>query len=137
MPSPYRTRLCDAHSCASTPTTRPQNLEPASNVLNGMSLPSTTTARASSRPQGSRWLLAAASIVSIALWYIPGAALVLYPVRLFVTFIHEGGHAVMTLITGGAVAGMAIHGDGSGVTYSAGGIPSLVYMAGYIGATAF
>lgn len=93
-----------------------------------------------SRPrldQSARWLLLTASLVSLALWFIPGAQMVLYPIRLFVTFIHEGSHALMTLLTGGSVVGMAVHQDTSGVTTSMGGFRPLVLMAGYLGATAF
>lgn len=103
-----------------------------------MSVPTITSTHKNPRRLSSeRWLLVVATLVSFALWYIPVAQLVLYPVRLFVTIVHESGHAVMTLLTGGAVAGMSIHPDGSGVTLSQGGLPFLVYMAGYLGATAF
>jgi hypothetical protein len=103
-----------------------------------MSVPVITpTSGGPRRLQSERWLLVAATLVSLALQYIPGAQLALYPIRLFVTIIHESGHAAMTLLTGGAVTGMAIHPDGSGVTYSLGGLIFLIYMAGYLGATAF
>lgn len=103
-----------------------------------MSVPiQTPPSSLSGRMSSERWLLLAATLVSAALWYIPGAQIALYPIRLFVTIIHESGHALMTVLTGGAVAGMAIHPDGSGVTLSAGGIRFLVLMAGYLGATAF
>jgi hypothetical protein len=103
-----------------------------------MSVPIQTPQRPlQARMSSERWLLIAATLVSAALWYIPGAQIALYPVRIFVTIIHESGHALMTVLTGGAVAGMAIHPDGSGVTMSAGGIRFLVLMAGYLGATAF
>ncbi len=103
-----------------------------------MNLPAAaTTVSGSRRLSSERWLLLAATLVSFALWYIPGAQVVLTPIRLFVTLIHEGGHAVMTVLTGGSVAGMAIRQDGSGVTISMGGMPFFVYMAGYLGATAF
>jgi hypothetical protein len=60
-----------------------------------------------------------------------------YPVRIFVTLIHEGGHALMTVLTGGRVVGMGIMPNGSGVTLSQGGWQFPVYMAGYLGAVAF
>ena len=50
------------------------------------------------RPQAMTLLLAA--ILSIALWFIPFAEILSYPFRIFVTFIHEGGHAVAALLTG-------------------------------------
>ena len=58
------------------------------------------------RPQATLLLTAAA--VSIILWFIPFAELLTYPFRLFVTFIHEGGHALAALLTGNSVASLSI-----------------------------
>ena len=85
-------------------------------------------------------LLLIATVITIALWFIPYAGILVYPIRLFVTFIHEGGHALMTLLTGGAVQSLTIASDGSGLTYSAstGWFASLlVSSAGYLGTTFF
>jgi hypothetical protein len=84
-----------------------------------------------------RALLAGAALLSVALAYIPGAHLALYPLRLFVTFVHEGGHALATVLTGGQVQYVTVSPDGSGLTMSLGGIFALISMAGYVGATAF
>ena len=46
------------------------------------------------RPQAMTLLFAAG--ISIALWFIPFAEVLTYPFRIFVTFIHEGGHATYT-----------------------------------------
>ena len=52
-------------------------------------------------------LLLIATIVSVLLWvaswYIPLVGYVVYPLRLFATFIHEGGHALATILTGNSV----------------------------------
>jgi hypothetical protein len=61
----------------------------------------------------------------------------LFPLRLLVTFFHEGGHALAALLTGGSVAGIGINPDGSGVTLSAGGLRLAILPAGYLGATAY
>ena len=61
----------------------------------------------------------------------------LWPVRLFVTFVHEAGHSLAALITGGQVAGFTISPDGSGVARTAGGYPALILPAGYLGAALF
>jgi len=84
------------------------------------------------------WLLLVATLVTIALWIIPYGGYVVYPIRLFVTFIHESSHALMAVVTGGAVQSLTIAADGSGLTYSApsgffGGM--LTSSAGYIGTT--
>lgn len=90
------------------------------------------------RPQ-IRMLLVAA-LITIALWYIPIVGWLAYPFRIFVTFIHEGGHALAALLTGNSVASLSVALDGSGETYtSQGNIFSQIFVssAGYIGATAF
>src|SRR5688572_2165632 len=86
------------------------------------------------------YLLIIATIVTIALWFIPFADYIVYPIRLFVTFIHESSHAIVAVLTGGSVQSLTISADTSGVVYSA---PSstigalLVSSAGYLGTTAF
>jgi Peptidase M50B-like len=90
------------------------------------------------RPQAKLLLIAAG--LTIALWFIPYAEYLVYPIRLFVTFIHESSHALIAILTGGSVASLTIASDGSGVVYSA---PSgffgaiLTSSAGYLGTTVF
>jgi hypothetical protein len=85
-------------------------------------------------------LLLLATVLTIVLWFIPYAEYLVYPIRLFVTFIHESSHALAAVLTGGAVQSLSISADGSGVVYSA---PSgligalLTSSAGYLGTTAF
>jgi len=64
------------------------------------------------RPQAMTLLLAA--ILSIALWFIPFAEVLSYPFRIFVTFIHEGGHALAALVTGNSVQSLSVAMNGSG-----------------------
>src|SRR5215471_8689323 len=83
-------------------------------------------------------LLLIATVITIALWFIPYADYLVYPVRLFVTFIHESSHALVAVLTGGSVQSLTIASDGSGLTYSApsgffGGL--LTSSAGYLGTT--
>ncbi len=78
-----------------------------------------------------------ACAITVLLWYVPLASLALYPLRLFVTFIHEGCHALVALLTGGQVTQIIINPDGSGLTWTRGGVEALVVMAGYVGATAY
>jgi len=86
------------------------------------------------------WLLLVATVITIALWFIPYADYLVYPIRLFITFIHESSHALVSFLTGGSVQSLTIASDGSGVVYSA---PSgwlgaiLTSSAGYLGTTAF
>ena len=58
------------------------------------------------RPQAT--LLLTAAVISIVLWFIPFAELLTYHFRLFVTFIHEGGHAIAALLTGNSVESLSI-----------------------------
>ncbi len=90
------------------------------------------------RPQATTLLIAAA--ISIALWFIPFAEFLNYPFRLFVTFIHEGGHALAALLTGNSVQSLSVAMDASGETYTTrGGLFSQVFIAsaGYLGSMAF
>ncbi|HEX8494425.1 MAG TPA: M50 family metallopeptidase [Pyrinomonadaceae bacterium] len=90
------------------------------------------------RPQVRTLMLAAA--ITFVLWLIPFADVLTYPFRLFVTFIHEGGHAIAALLTGNSVSSLSVASDGSGLTYSTGsGFLSRIFIssAGYLGATAF
>src|SRR3954469_8277110 len=90
------------------------------------------------RPQAKVLLFATA--ISIVLWFIPFAEVLTYPFRLFVTFIHEGGHAIAALLTGNAVESLSIATNASGETYTTqGGLFSqmLVSSAGYIGSMVY
>jgi hypothetical protein len=90
------------------------------------------------RPQAMILLLAAG--LSIALWFIPFAEILSYPFRIFVTFIHEGGHALAALITGNSVQSLSVAMNASGETYTTqGGMFSqvLVSSAGYLGSMTF
>src|SRR5256714_4295277 len=90
------------------------------------------------RPQATTLLVAAA--ISIALWFIPFAEILSYPFRIFVTFIHEGGHALAALVTGNSVRSLSVAVNASGETYtSQGGTFSqmLVASAGYLGAMTY
>jgi hypothetical protein len=60
-------------------------------------------------------------------------ALLLYPVTMLVTFLHEFGHALGAILTGGTVEGLQINPDGSGYTVTRGGSPGVVLMGGYLG----
>ncbi len=84
-----------------------------------------------------RLWLAAALCFGISL--TPWGPLLLYPFRLFTTWVHECGHAVMAVLVGGSVAAITIEPDTSGLTQSL--VPSgriaqgLVASSGYLGAS--
>jgi hypothetical protein len=90
----------------------------------------------SRRPIGN-WLWLAAA-VSLVVSLTPWAPVLLYPFKLFTTWVHECAHALMTVLVGGRVLSITIQPDTSGLTQSlvptgriAGG---LVASAGYLGA---
>jgi hypothetical protein len=100
---------------------------------------SSTYGNGSGKLSRARGLLLAATLLSLVLWFLPGANLLAFPIRMFVTLIHEGGHALMTVLTGGRVDYIAMDPLGNGVTRSETGASAsfLIYMAGYLGATLF
>lgn len=69
----------------------------------------------------------------------PFGPLALYPFTLFTTWVHESGHAIATLLLGGAVGSITIRPDTSGLTRSL--MPAsiaaqaLVASAGYLTAS--
>src|SRR6266536_3066788 len=90
------------------------------------------------RPQATTLLVAAA--ISVVLWFIPFAEVLTYPFRIFVTFIHEGGHAIAALLTGNSVGSLSVAMNASGETYTTkGGLLSQIFIAsaGYIGSMAY
>src|ERR1044071_4807908 len=85
-------------------------------------------------------LLLTAAGLSLLLWFIPFAEILTYPFRLFVTFIHEGGHAIAALLTGNSVESLSVATNASGETYtSTGGTLSQMFVAsaGYLGSMMF
>src|SRR5690349_2401351 len=90
------------------------------------------------RPQAMTLLVAAT--ISVLLWFIPYAEVLTYPFRIFVTFIHEGGHALAALLTGNSVQSLSVSMNASGETYtSQGGLISQFFIssAGYLGSMVF
>ncbi|NCC33313.1 MAG: M50 family peptidase [Chloroflexia bacterium] len=83
------------------------------------------------RPSGMIPLLAAVGAFALG-WLGPLA----FPFRLLTTIIHELGHGLAALLTGGAFVRFVVFPDGSGLAYTAGGMQWLIIPAGYLG-TAF
>src|ERR1700694_3943535 len=90
------------------------------------------------RPQATTLLIAAA--IAIVLWFVPFAEVLTYPFHIFVTFIHEGGHAIAALLTGNSVESLSVAMNASGETYTTqGGMFSqmLGSSAGYLGSMTY
>src|SRR3954466_10077092 len=85
-----------------------------------------------------RLLLAVlAAVVVFVLWNIPQLDFILYPFRLFVSYVHESGHGTAAILTGGRFEALQIFSDGSGQALTVGGSRLVVLPAGYLGAALF
>lgn len=89
---------------------------------------------------GALWLMIAIAIASLWLAHLPVFNLILLPIQTFTTTLHELGHALACVATGGSVNGLTIVSDGQGhggLTFTQGGIPWIIASAGYLGTTIF
>ncbi|MEJ5170560.1 MAG: M50 family metallopeptidase [Fimbriimonadales bacterium] len=85
-------------------------------------------------PQRAFW---AACAASAAIWFVPWLQPLMAPLMVFNTIVHEIGHALAALATGGTVGSIFIEGlTGAGLTQTEGGSPFVTVSAGYLGATA-
>jgi len=76
-------------------------------------------------------------ILAYVLWNTPSLSFLTYPLRLFVTYIHEASHSLAAIITGGQVLQFTVSPDGSGLATTMGGSRLLILPAGYLGAALF
>ncbi len=67
-----------------------------------------------------------------ATWLLWDTPLV-YPIKIFVVMLHELGHAIAALVTGGQVVAIQIFPEEGGVTFTRGGWPFVILSAGYLG----
>jgi hypothetical protein len=85
-----------------------------------------------------RWFaLAALALLLVGLWQVPWLGWLVYPFRVFGTFVHELSHGLAAIATGGDFVRFAVSPDLSGVAHSAGGWRVVVASAGYIGSAVF
>lgn len=78
-----------------------------------------------------------AIIIVYFLWNLPELKVILYPINLFVTYIHEAGHSLAAILTGGSVESFVVSANGSGLARTVGGNTALIMPAGYLGASLF
>lgn len=78
-----------------------------------------------------------AVVAAGALAWTPWLTWIAYPFRLLTTLVHELGHGLAALVTGGDFLRFVVFADGSGLAYTAGGWRLFVIPAGYLGAAAF
>jgi hypothetical protein len=78
------------------------------------------------------------ALVAVAiLWNIRELEFLVYPLRLFVTYVHEASHSLAAIITGGSVNSFTVSANGSGLAITTGGARAFILPAGYLGAALF
>jgi hypothetical protein len=82
-------------------------------------------------------LIGLASLVSVLIAVVPWLNWLNYPFRLLLTIVHELGHGLAALLTGGSFARFVIFPNGAGLAYTAGGWRLVIIPAGYLGLTLF
>ncbi len=109
------------------------------NPTNSSTIDRTTPQQSGERHATSRKHLAIATLVTVALWFVPYSNFLLYPLRLFITFIHESGHALASVLIGGRVDSLQVFKNGEGLTYSR--VPPalgwVMICSGYLGTALF
>ncbi len=82
-------------------------------------------------------LIALAGLTTLLLAVVPGLDLLNYPFRLLITLVHELGHGLAAILTGGDFVRFIVNTDGSGLAYTSGGWRMIVIPAGYLGVALF
>ena len=82
-------------------------------------------------------LIGLAGLTALLLAVIPWLSPLNYSLRLLMTTVHELGHGLAALLTGGDFIRFVVYPDGSGLAYTAGGWRFIVIPAGYLGAALF
>lgn len=82
-------------------------------------------------------LIGLAGLAALVITLTPGLNLLNYPFTLLVTFVHEFGHGLAGLLTGGQFVRFVVFPDGSGRAYVDGGWSWVINPAGYLGVALF
>lgn len=75
------------------------------------------------------------AVVLFGLWTIPGARMMIIPLKLFAIGWHELCHAIFAIMTGGTITRMSIDPVLGGCTTVRDGHPASILCAGYVGST--
>ncbi len=86
------------------------------------------------QPRSRRRMLFIAGFAAyfVVLWVL-WPTMVIYPLKIFVVFLHELSHAMAGALTGGRVESITLSPQQGGATYIAGGSRFLALSAGYLG----
>lgn len=88
-------------------------------------------------PQQTLSLIGLAGLVTLLIAFIPWLSWLNYPFRLLLTIVHELGHGLAALLTGGEFRGFVIYPSGAGLAFTAGGWRWVIIPAGYVGVALF
>ncbi|HML20381.1 MAG TPA: M50 family metallopeptidase [Aggregatilinea sp.] len=91
----------------------------------------------STSPQRDALLAFVAFGIAVVLWQIQGLSILTYPLRLFVTMIHELSHGLAAVLTGGSFLHFEVTKYGAGLAYTDGGSRFVIIQAGYVGTALF
>ncbi len=87
--------------------------------------------------RGELRAVAIALLLSLLLWNLPHAGVLLYPFKLLATWLHEMSHGLLMLVTGNGLDRVVIYRDTSGLAHAKGqaGPTALAFIApaGYMG----
>jgi hypothetical protein len=75
------------------------------------------------------------AVVIFGVWNIPGARVIINPLKLFTIGWHELCHIMAAILTGGTILRVTIDPILGGATIVEGGHPPTILSAGYIGST--
>ncbi|MBT8495236.1 MAG: M50 family metallopeptidase [Deltaproteobacteria bacterium] len=88
-----------------------------------------------------RRALVIAMIASLILWNLPFGGFVLYPFKLFATWLHEMSHGLTMMVVGAGFDHLEIYRDSSGLAYGSRSVGAAanatIASAGYVGTAAF
>ena len=101
--------------------------------------PRSTTPRAALGAESQRALVIAL-LVSLVLWNLPHGGFLLFPFKLFATWLHESSHGIVMLLSGAGFEKLDIYADTSGsahARYPVGqAARAAIASAGYVGTAA-
>jgi hypothetical protein len=82
-------------------------------------------------------LIGLAALAAVVISWIPIVNILDYPLQLMLTLVHELGHGLTAIITGGSFHNFRVAPDGSGVAFTSGGWRLLIIPAGYLSVAIF
>ncbi|HEY5949445.1 MAG TPA: M50 family metallopeptidase, partial [Kofleriaceae bacterium] len=89
------------------------------------------------RPRNELRTLALALLASLLLWNLPFGGVLLYPFKLFATWLHELSHGIALILTGAGFDHIVVYRDTSGLAYAYTSVGSfgtaIIAAAGYMG----